>query len=98
MLYRIEYTAADSCRPLVWDRQTRRTAAKIVKDVLQQPGKIVISVCDAPRHFVSYDAYEDDWCILRHEKGACRYFGHSYRTLSGALNMLDRLSETEVRA
>ena len=97
MLYRIEYTAADSCRPLVWDRQTRRTAAKIVKDVLQQPGEIVISACAAPRHFAAYNPYGDGWDIFRHGNGACPYAGRSFRTLSGALNMLDRLSETEAR-
>lgn len=97
MLYRIEYTADDSTRPLVWDRQTRKTTAQIVKDVLRQPGAVIISVCAAPRHFVAYNPYGDGWDIFRHGNGACLYAGRNFRTLSGALNMLDRLSETEAR-
>ena len=97
MLYHIAFTADDSTRPLVWDRQTRKTAAQIVKDVLPQPGEVVISVCDAPRHFASYNPYGDGWDVFRHGNGAYRYTGHSYRTLYGALNKLDRLAETEAR-
>lgn len=98
MLYHIEYTADDSTRPLVWDRRTRKTTAQIVKDMLRQPGAVIISVCSAPRHFAAYNPYVDDWDIFRRGNGACLYAGRSFRTLSGALNMLDRLSETEVRA
>lgn len=98
MLYRIEYTADDSTRPLVWDRQTRKDAAKIVKDVLRQPGAVIISVCAAPRSYAEYDADFRAWYVFRHGNGAYRYTGRNFRTLSGALNMLDRLAETEVRA
>lgn len=97
MLYRIEYTADDSTRPLVWDRQTRSTAAQIVKDVLQQPGAVIIAVCDAPRHFAAYNPCGDGWDIFHHGNGRSPYYGHGYKTLSGALNMLDRLAETEAR-
>lgn len=98
MLYRIEYTAAGSCLRLVWDRQTRKDAAKIVKDVLRQPRDVVVSVCDAPRSYAEYDAGLRAWYVFRHGNGVYRYTGRNFRTLSGALNMLDRLAETEVRA
>lgn len=97
MLYRIEYTADDSTRPLVWDRQTRKDAAKIVKDVLRQPGAVIVSVCDAPRSYAKFDAEFGTWDIFHHGNGRSPYYGHGYKTLSGALNMLDRLSETEAR-
>ena len=97
MPYRITFTADDSTRPLVWDRQTRKTTAHIVKDVIDQAGEIIITVCDAPRHFATYDPWGDCWDIGKHASGRSLYYGYSYKTLSGALNKLDRLAETEVR-
>lgn len=96
MLYRIEYTADDSTRPLVWDRQTRKTTAQIVKDVLRQPGAVIISVCAAPRSYAKFDAEFGTWDIFHHGNGRSPYYGHGYKTLSGALNKLDKLAETEV--
>lgn len=98
MLYRIEYTADDSTRPLVWDRRTRKTTAQIVKDILPQPGEIIVSMCDAPRSYAKFDAEFGTWDIFRHGNGRSPYYGHGYKTLTGALNKLDRLAETEVRA
>ena len=97
MLYHIAFTADDSARPLVWDRQTRKTAAQIIKDVLTQNGSIRISICDAPRHFIVYNPYGDDWLIFRHGNSRSLYTGRSYKTLSGALSKLDRLAESEAR-
>lgn len=97
MLYRVKFTASDSCKPLIWRYQTRKTAARIIKDILPQPGEIVISVCDAPRHFVAYNPIGDGWDVCMHAYGLSLYYGSSYKTLSGALNKLDRLAETEVR-
>ena len=98
MLYRIKFTAEDSTRPLVWNYQTRKTAARIVKDILPQPGEIIVSVCDAPRSYAKFDAEFGTWDIFHHGNGRSPYYGHGYKTLAGALNMLDRLAETEVRA
>ena len=95
MLYYIHVTTATGT--LIWPSMTRSTGARIIKRILPEAESITVSVDGAPRHFIAYNPYGDDWDVFRHANGPSTYYGRSYKTLSGALNKLDKLAETEVR-
>lgn len=95
MLYYIYVTTATGT--LIWPNMTRSTGTRIIKRILPDAESVTVSVEGASRHFISYNPYGDGWDIFRHGNGAYLYAGRSYKTLGAALNMLDKLAETEVR-
>lgn len=95
MLYYIHVTTATGT--LIWPSVTRSTGARIIKRILPDAESVAVSVNGASHHTVSYDPHFREWNVLKHANGRSLYYGPSYKTLSGALNKLDKLAETEMQ-
>lgn len=77
---------------------TRKDAVKTIKLLIACAEYISVCVEREKRLYATLDCHNEVWGIIRiSDSGRRQYFGQSYKTLSGALNKLDKFAETEVR-
>jgi len=95
-MFDIEYATSPKSRK-VWTNMGRSSAAYIIKDLVSKSGSIHITVSGKTRYFVTYDRFNQEFDVCKHGNNyGSTYYGRSYKTLSGALNKLEKLAESEV--